>query len=66
MFQAKLNEVEFYRNLSLSQDAKKRIFDLDAKPLVRPRKIICWDPVQGNLVMTYEEYKKRYNITSDN
>jgi hypothetical protein len=52
MMNAKLTEKEFYRNLNLSSEAKRRIFDVEAEPLAKLDKIICWDPVQGNLIMT--------------
>lgn len=62
MSEAKEKELVFYGNLNLSQEAKKTIFHVDALVQRQTPKIVVWDPVQGNLIMTEQEYKHNYKI----
>lgn len=52
MKEAKHQELDFYRNLNLSQEAIKRIFDLEAPEKHQIEKKVVWDPMEGNLIMT--------------
>lgn len=59
---AKENEKTFYSKLILPVEAKEQIFHLKSKPIRMKPKIVVWDPEKGNLIMTEEEFRKKYEM----
>lgn len=56
MNKAKEEELKFYKMLRLEKEEKKRIFQVDEEideyPKRKGDKVIVWDPLKGNLIMT--------------
>ena len=56
-------ETNYYRHLKLNAAHKKEIFGIDTtfdSQMNSTPKIIVQDPIQGNLIMTEQEYIEKY------
>ncbi|CAD8155570.1 unnamed protein product (macronuclear) [Paramecium tetraurelia] len=58
---AKEKEEEFYKTLLLEGKEKESIFGFPGYQKKEEPKVIVWDPLQGNLIITEHEFKIKYD-----
>ncbi|CAD8062607.1 unnamed protein product [Paramecium sonneborni] len=58
---AKEKEDEFYKTLLLETKERESIFGFPGDQLKEDPKLIVWDPLQGNLIITEQEFKNKYD-----